>query len=230
MMKRHPSSLLSAVVAALLVACGGGASDTTTTPAGPYDANAALHNLLVTGGSWAMSGSNNGTNYTVTIAFAPAASGPYPIGAIASSQALETITIVSNGTTSVGTQTIYFDTTSGAFIGLQSSGLCSTATSNGAPLPTSAVVGAAGALFTENDLDGCTSSSNVVSTSSNVWTVVADTGIALLCWNVTSTALTSAGTTGTESTCIEVAPAGTLGADARFALTTGSVNISTRNF
>lgn len=229
-MKRHPSSLLSAAAAALLVACGGGSNDATTTPTGTYNVNAALHNLLVTGGSWPMSGSNNGTNYTVTIAVAPAASGPYPIGAIASSQALETITIVSNGTTSVGTQTIYFNATSSAFIGLQASGLCSTATSNGAALPTNAAVGAAGALFTQNDLDGCTSNSNVVSTSSNVWTVVADTGISLLCWNVTATALTSAGTTGTESTCIQVAPDGTLGTKARFSLMTSSVSISARNF
>jgi hypothetical protein len=230
MMKRHSSSLVSAVAVALLVACGGGGNDTTTTPTGTYNANAALHNLLVTGGSWAMSGNNNGTSYTVTVAVAPAASGPYPIGAIASSQALETITIVSNGTTSVGTQTIYFNVTSGAFIGLQAAGLCSTATSNGAALPTNAAIGAAGALFTENDLDGCTSSSNVVSTSSNVWTVVADTGIALLCWNVTSTALTPAGTTGTESTCIQVAADGTLGTKARFSLTAGTVSISARNF
>jgi hypothetical protein len=230
-MKRHPSSLLSTAAAALLVACGGGADNTTPTPTGTYNASAALHNLLVTGGSWTMSGSDNGTNYTVTIAFAPAASGPYPIGNIASSQAVETTTVASGGSSSSGAQTIYFNATTAAFIGLQASGLCSTATSNGAPLPSSAAIGAAGALFTENDLDGCTTSSNVVSTSSNVWTVVADTGIALFCWNVTETALTAAGSNGTESTCIQVANDGTLGTKARFSLTSGTtVNISARNF
>jgi hypothetical protein len=228
-MTRFRMGWVTAAAAALLAACGGG-GDTAATPVGPYMINAALQHLLLTGGSWPMSGSDNGTTVTVTIAFAPAASGPYPVDGTASSQAVETITIASSGTSSSGTQTIYFNATADAFIGLQSSGLCSTATSNTA-LPASAVVGAAGPIFTENDLDGCASNSNVVSTSSNTWTVVADTGIALLCWNVAETALTPAGASGTESTCIEVAPDGTLGANARFSLTSGTtVNISARNF
>jgi hypothetical protein len=219
---------MAAAAAALLAACGGG-GDAAGAPVGPYMVNAALQKLLATGGSWPMSGTNNGTSFTVTIAFAPTTNGPYPVDGTASSRAVETITIASNGTSSSGTQTIYFNPTTDAFIGLLASGLCSTATSNTA-LPASAVVGAAGPIFTENDLDGCATNSNVVSTSSNTWTVVADTGVPLLCWNVTQTALTSGGTSGTESTCVEVAPNGTLGTRARFSLTSGTTTISARNF
>ena len=217
---------LSAVTAALLSACGGGG--TSTTSAGPYAVNAALGHLLVTGGSWTMSGTANGQSFTLTLAFAPGPAGPFPVNGVMSAQSLQTLTVASAGQSSSGTETIYFDAATHAIVGLQADGACSVATANTA-LPATAAAGASGALFTESDLDGCTNTSLVLGSGANTWSVESDTGIALLCWNLA--AKDAAGTpNGTESICIEVAADGTLGSKARFSFTAGAVTISARNF
>lgn len=225
---RKPSSwLLSAATAIVLSACGGGGSDTPAAPT-TYAVNAALGHLLVTGGSWPMTGTANGQSFTLTIAFAPAAAGPFPVNGAMSAQSLQTITLVSGGSSSGGTQTVYFDATTHAFFGLQADGTCSVATANTA-LPATAAVGASGAIFSESDLDGCAGTSTVLGTTANTWSLVSDTGVALLCWD--SDAKDSAGTpNGTESICFETAADGTLGSKARFALNASGLAITARNF
>ncbi len=225
-MNKRSSWLWSAATAALLSACGGGGD--TTTSAGPYAVNAALGHLLVTGGSWAMNGTANGQAFTLTMAFAPAGAGPFPVNGVMSAQSLETLTVVSAGQSNSDTETIYFDAASHAIVGLQAVGTCSTATAN-TPLPATAVVGASGAFFTEADLDGCAGNSLVLGSGANTWSVVSDTGIALLCWNLATQDATGT-PNGTESICIEVHADGTLGSRARFSFIAGAVTITARNF
>ena len=225
---RKPSYWLWSATTALLVsACGGGGGDAAQS-AGPFAVNAALGHLLVTGGSWTMNGTANGQGFTLTLAFAPVAAGPFPVTGAMSAQSLQTLTLVSAGQSNSGTDTIYFDAATHAIVGLQADGACSVATANTA-LPVTAAAGASGAIFTESDLDGCTNSSLVLGSATNSWSVASDTGIALLCWNLAAT--DAAGTpNGTESICIEVAADGTLGRKARFAFAAGAVTISARNF
>jgi hypothetical protein len=227
-MRKRPSWIVSAATALLLAACGGGGSDQAQS-AGPYAVSAALDHLLVTGGSWTMSGSANGQSFTLTMAFAPGPAGLFPVNGAFTAQSLQTITVVMAGQSNSGTQTIYFDAGTRTFIGLQADGTCALATANTA-LPATAAVGVSGPIFSQSDLDGCTSSSAAVGTTTNTWSVVSDTGIALLCWDLTAKDL-SGTVNGTESMCIQTAADGTLGAKARLSITApGLITISARNF
>lgn len=225
-MRRLSSWLLSATTALVMSACGGGGD--TAPSAGPYAVDAALGHLLVTGGSWTMNGTANGQGYTLTLAFAPVAAGPFPVTGAMSAQSLQTLTVVSAGQSSSATETIYFDAATHAILGLQADGTCSVATANTA-LSATAMAGASGAIFSESDLDGCTSSSLVIGSAANSWSVAADTGVTLLCWNLAAS--DAAGMpNGAESICLEVAADGTLGKRARFSFNAGVVTISARNF
>lgn len=227
-MRKRPSWILSAATATLLVACGGGGGDQAQST-GPYAVNAALGHLLVTGGSWTMTGSASGQSFTLTMAFAPGPAGLFPVNGAFTAQSLQTITVAAAGQSNSATQTIYFDAGTRTFIGFQADGTCSVATANTA-LPASAAVGVSGPIFSESDLDGCTSSSVAVGSTTSTWSVVSDTGIAMLCWDLTSKDL-SATVNGTESMCIETAADGTLGAKARISVTApGIITINARNF
>lgn len=225
-MRKRSSWLLSAAAAAMLSACGGGGGDAA--PASTYAVNAALGHLLVSGGSWTMNGTASGQTFTLTVAFAPAPAGPFPVNGAMSAQSLQTITLVSGGTSSTGTETIYFDASTHAFFGLQADGACSVVTANTA-LPATAAIGASGAIFSESDLDGCTGSSAVLGSTANTWSLVSDTGAVLLCWDLA--AKDAAGTAnGSESLCVEIAADGTLGSKARFAVSAAGLTVSARNF
>jgi hypothetical protein len=207
-------------------ACGGGGGDAQS---GPYAVNAALGHLLVTGGSWTMSGSTSGQPFTLTMAFARVPDGIFPVNGVFAAQSLQTITVTAAGQSQSGTQTIYFDAGLRVFFGFQADGACSVATAN-TVLPATAAVGATGPIFTDSDLDGCAGSSVAVGSTTSTWSVVSDTGIALLCWDLTSKDL-SGTVNGTESMCIETAADGTLGGKARFSITApGVITINARNF
>ena len=175
-----------------------------------------------------MSGSAGGQSFTVTLAFAPAPAGPFPVNGAMSAQSLQTLTFVSAGASNSAVETIYFDASSHIFFGLQADGLCSVASAN-TSLPTSAALGASGPIFSESDLDGCLGTSLAVGSTANTWSLVSDSGVALLCWDLT--AKDPSGTpNGAESFCVEIAADGTLGAKARFSLTALGVTITARNF
>ena len=78
-MSKRSSGLLSLAATLLVAACGGGGD---AQPAGPYAVNAALGHLLGSGGSWTMSGSASGQPFTLTMAFAPAPAGLFPVNGV----------------------------------------------------------------------------------------------------------------------------------------------------
>jgi hypothetical protein len=224
-MSKRSNGLLSIAAALLVTACGGGGD---SQPAGPYAVNAALNHLLVTGGSWTMSGSASGQPFTLTMAFAPGPAGLFPVNGVFAAQSVQTITAVAAGQSSSGTQTIYFDAGTHAFLGFQADGTCSVATANTA-LPATAAADASGPIFTETDLDGCASTSLAAGTTTSTWSVASDSGVTLMCWDLVSKDL--GGTVnGMESMCIQIAADGTLGGKARFSLTASGVTINARNF
>ncbi|MGZ5204271.1 MAG: hypothetical protein ACXWCI_05110 [Caldimonas sp.] len=228
MTHRTPWFLL-ALAALLMTACGGGGGDDLSP--GPYAANTALHRLLVTGGTWNnLAGNANGQPFTATIAFAPGPSGLFPATGTFSAQTIQTVTITAAGASNSVSETIYYVplAQTDAFIGLQVDGLCSVATSNTA-VPTAASIGASGPIFAESDLDGCANASIALGTTANTWSLEADKGIALMCWNLAAHDLGGAAS-GSESICIEVAADGTLGTHARFSLTAAGLTIIARNF
>jgi hypothetical protein len=97
-------------------------------------------------------------------------------------------------------------------------------------LPSGVPIGAAGAMFSDSDYDGCGRGATVVANTRSDWSLETSAGIVMLCWKMTALGL--AGTAlATESTCIEIAQDGTLGGKARLVVTaTGVTLIDARNF
>lgn len=221
------SWLLAATAALLLAACGGGGDAPPAAVA--YAVNAAQRHLLTDGGSWTMNGTGpNGHAFTVTMTFAPLTAGPFALNGSTAARSLESFTVQAAGQSDSEAQTIYFDPLNLAFIGADSNGSCSVATSSAA-LPTSAAVGGGGTFYSGRDLDGCTGASSTVGTTTAAWSLEADTGVVLLCWNLV--AKDPAGTPdGTQSNCVEIAADGSLGTRARFAVSALGISIAARNF
>lgn len=225
--KSRRAALLAITAALLLAACGGG--DDPPAPATTYAVNAAQRHLLADGGSWTMNGvAPNGVAFTVTMSLAPAAVGSFPVNGATAARSVETFTIEAAGQSDSAAQTIYFDATSLAFVGAESGGVCTIATTNTA-LPASAAAGAGGAFFAGSDLDGCTSSSAVVGSTAMAWSLEDNAGVVLLCWN---SAFKSAvpDFDSTQTNCVEIDADGKVGTKARFALSALGVTITARNF
>lgn len=216
--------LLAAIAASTLAACGGG-GDSGLDPTRTYAVKAALGNLFTSSSSWALSGTANGQRFTLTMAFAPLASGPFPVNGVVSARSQETLTTQAGTQSSTTSLTVYFDPATLVFVGVEADGTCSVATSNGV-LPDSAKVGASGLLFAEADLAGCTSGSAALGTSTNNWSLEADSGVALLCWNTVDTSAPPS----TLSQCVQIAENGALGTKARWTATIAGTTISARNF
>ncbi|MEO8524625.1 MAG: hypothetical protein ABI460_07900 [Caldimonas sp.] len=227
-MRVGPSLASSAATVLLLAACGGGGGDSAAPVAASYAVAASFAHLLAAGGSWTMSGTANGQSFTLVNAFAPAAAGTFPLTGVAASELTETLTVTVGNQITVASETIYFDRTSGAIFGAQSDGSCSGANSN-TPLPTTAALGASGPIYASSDYVDCTTSSGVVGTTANTWSLVADSGVVLLCWNLTSKD-PSGTVNGSESSCFEIAADGTPGGKATFSASALGATLQARNF
>ncbi len=228
-MKRRIPWIVPALAWLLLAAaCGGGGDGGSGPSQGPYAANEGFRRLLVFGGSWNLHGNAAGQPFTMTLAFAPAPIAPFPVDGTLASRSVQTLSLTSGGLTSTSTETIYYAAQTNAIVGLDIDGACSVATANTA-VPATASIGDSGPIFTESDLDGCLATSTSLGTTTNTWSLEVDSGVPLLCWNLA--AKDPAGTsTGTASTCLEIAVNGTLGNRARFVVASAGLVVSARNF
>jgi hypothetical protein len=221
------SGLLAITAGLLLAACGGGNDPPANTT--EYAVNAAQRHLLVDGGSWTMNGvAPNGVPFTVTLRLAPAAAGSFPVNGTTAARSVETFTIDASGQSDSVAQTIYFDPANLDFVGAESGGVCTIATTITA-LPASAAAGASGAFFAGSDLDGCSSSSNVVGSTAMAWSLEDNAGAVMLCWNSAFKSATPV-LDSTQVNCVEIDADGKLGTKARFALSALGVTITARNF
>jgi hypothetical protein len=218
------------LTAALLAACGGN-GDPTSVAAEQYAVNSAERNLLISGGSWILNGTGpTGQTFSITMELRPMPDAAFPIGGAVSSLIRENLSLVQAGvTTDMGGATLYFDRGSLAIVGVDNGdGSCAVATANAAP-PSTAVVGTSGPLLTRSELNLCASTAGVVGTTTTNWSIESDTGIALLCWNSTARDAT-ASIIETDSSCIQIAPDGSLGTKARLTVTALGVTLAARNF
>lgn len=227
-MRVRPSGVWSAATSLFLAACGGGGGDGGTQVAASYAVGTSFTHLLAAGGSWTMTGTANGQPFTLVNAFSPAPAGSFPLTGVAASELTETLTVTVANQTSSASETIYFDRTSGAILGSQADGSCSGASSN-TPLPATAVPGASGPINSSSDYVGCSPASGVAGTSTNTWALVTDSGVVLMCWNLTAKDLTGT-VNGSESSCFEIAPDGTFGGKATFSASAPGVTVQARNF
>ena len=225
---RHRLCCVSA--AALLAACGGGGSDPPPPPT-TYALKTAMMHMLTDTGAWTLTGvGSDAAHYTVNMSIAPLPAAAFPVSGPITARSQHTLAVQREGVaTGSTTQTIHFDGSSLAFVGwVYDDASCSVATSNTA-LPTSAVLGASGAMFSQSDFDTCSSSATAMGTSTNRWSIEADGGVVLLCWNVVAQDL--GGTTnGTLSQCVELAADGSLRSKARFAISAAGFSVTTRNY
>jgi hypothetical protein len=228
---------LPIAMALLLGACGGGGDGGTSgdggnsaAPATSYAVNAAQRHLLTDGGSWTMSGTApGGVAFTVAMNYAPAAPAPFPVSGVMAARSIQAFTIQAAGQSDSVALTIYFDPAADlAIAGAESGGACTVATSNTAP-PASAKIGDSGAFFSGSDRDGCMGNSTIVGSTTIGWSLEADTGVALLCWNMAFKG-TSPIDDGTQSNCVEIDSDGKLGAKARFSASALGVSFAARNF
>lgn len=220
---------VSATTAMLLAACGGGDDGS----GGPQDyaIRTAMGHWLNDTGTWIVSGKGpGGQSYSVNILISPMAPGAVPIVGGTAARSLQTFTATIDGATVEGALTYYFDPASLSFIASDNgTGGCSVTTANTA-VPSSARVGASGAVFTDSNYDGCTAGAAVVATTTSTWSLETTAGIVLVC--LKQTALDLAGVAlAAQSTCIEIAPDGSLGSKARLVVSAaGATLIDARNF
>lgn len=222
--------VLPAAAALLMAACGGGGGDDAGNDT-DYAVKTAMGHWLTDTGSWVVSGKGpGGRGYTVNIATTPMAPGTVPIVGGTAARSLQTFTATIDGDTIGGGPTYYFDSASLSFVASDNgTGSCSVATANTA-LPSSARVGASGALFTTSDYNGCSAGAAAIATTMSSWSLESVAGFAMLCWKLKGLDLSGA-EIATESACIEIAPDGTLGRKARLVVSASGVTlIDARNF
>lgn len=221
---------LSAAAAMLLAGCGGGGDDGSGSPQ-DYAVRAAMGQWLTEAHSWVVTGiGSSGKSYTVNIAFAPMAPAPIPIVGGVAARSQQTFAATIDGATFEGALTYYFDAATLTFAASDNgTGGCSVATATTA-LPASARVGATGPVSTDSNYDGCTSGAAVVSTATNTWSLESTTEVVLLCLKQAVLDLAGA-SIATQSTCVEIAPDGSLGSKARLVVSAvGLTLIDARNF
>ena len=230
-MKNYSTVVLAAATALVLAACGGGGGDGGTPANTLYAVNAAQRHLLVEGGTWTMTGTApSGGAVSVTVALSPLAAALPISGNTAYPRTRQLFTVQGSGVApAVIGQNLFFDSASLAIVqATYDDGTCSVPTANTA-MPASATLGASGASYVLNDLDGCTSNAPSTGTTITTWALENDAGVALLCWN--SAARDTAGAVlASLSSCFEVAPDGALGAKARLTSTALGLSFTVRNY
>jgi hypothetical protein len=230
-------------VALLLAACGGGGGGGGGSGGGggggggggnaalatSYAVSVAQRHLLTDGGTWPMKGTGpDGSAFTLTMNYAPAAPAPFPVTGATAARSIQTLTLEAGGQSDSAATTFYFDTTNLAIAGVEGGGACNVATSNTA-LPASAKIGDSGAFYGGSDFGGCTGASPVVGSTAIGWSLEDDTGVALLCWNTAAQSV-YAGLDAMQSNCVEIDADGKLGTKARFAISALGLTITARNF
>lgn len=219
-----------AIAAAVSAGCGGGGGDAGFT--GSFAVAAARRNVLDANASYTMSGiGSDNADYTLQVTTATAGADAYPLTGQVGVRSVDTSTLFRNGTSLGTTQTtMYLDAASYALIGARSSdGDCATVTANGV-LPAGAGIGTAGVLFDATLYDGCAPGAPVAGSVLADWSIEALDGIAFFC--ATAQQRDAAGNViGTESDCIEIDAAGTLGGRARFTVVVpNGLSLVARNY
>jgi len=225
--------------AMLLAGCGGGGGDSgVIPPTTDFNARAAWQNLLLTGGTWVVSGTgSNGAAYEATLAIAAVAGADAVFPPSGNSYARTTITstLKQNGV-SLGTGVNEYFRDAGLLVQAirgtppGSAPSCAQATASALP-PTAAKVNASGALMTLNDLTSCAAGALANGTETATWSIEFERAFVFLCLNSTSRDTTNQ-VTSTENDCVQIVEDGTLGTRARVTINfpNPAFNLVARNF
>lgn len=227
MIMKHRAWLATAALT-LLGACGGGYDDTFNS----VDVAAAWRNTLGANADFTLTGvGSDGNNYTLALALFPATFAAYPLTGEVGARGVQTATLLRNAI-SLGTTTTtrFHDTAPGPLIGSSvAGGECATVTAH-AVLPNAAAIGSSGVLYDATRFSDCQPGAVVVGSILADWSLALEGGIVLFCvLTVQRDAL--AITVASESNCIAVDPAGTLGPYARVSTAVpGGLSLTVRNY
>ena len=226
--------------AMLLAGCGGGGGDSgVVPPTTDFNARAAWQNLLLTGGSWVVTGrGSNGSDYEATLTIAPVAGADvlFPPNATTYARTTITSTLKENGV-SLGTGVNEYFRDAGLLVrGIRgtppgSTSNCALATASVLP-PTAAKVNASGALMTLNDLTSCTLNAPANGTETATWSIEFERAFVFLCLNSVSRDATNQ-IASTENDCVQIVEDGTLGTRSRITISfpgSPGFNLVARNF
>lgn len=232
--------LLAALATSVLAACGGGGGDaggSAPPPPGPTSINAALawRNYLTVPHAWTVGGvGNDNKSYVVILTMTPGAPQAFPLNGTTYATTTSNVATRIGGIDIPATSNVsYFDGTTFVLAGTVNSipqrpSTCSEATASTLP-PSSAAIGATGALQTFNDRESCLPSSPSEGNSSTTWSVESENNITFFCLNTTMRNLAGQ-VDSTESTCMQSAADGTLGTKARISVTqAGGFSLVARN-
>ena len=219
---------LASTAVLILPACGDGGSGADDSK---YAVSAAMGHWLSDARSWALQGTvPGGGSYKLNLAIAPLAPADVPIVGGTGTRSQQTYSVDVDGATIDGSLIYYFEASTLSFIATDNgTGSCDVTRSNTA-LPIDALAGASGAISTDVVYGDCTSGVTVVSSAKNDWSLQTTSGMVMLCWK--ATVLDLAGIElAKQTTCIEVAPDGTLGSKASLVVTASGVPLlDARNF
>ena len=224
---------LAALAAATLVVagCGGGGGDAGIPGTAQYAVQSAYRNLLNATATWSVSGTgSDAAAYRIDLGLRPAAAAVFAVTGATGSVSEQFQRLVRNGAVlAEGTTRVYFNAGTLALLGSDDGdGTCGVATGNTA-LPTTATIGASGALTSDNELAACSAGAAVTGSSTTTWSLEAESGFALLCLNVALRNAAGA-SDGTGAQCIEIAGDGSLGARVRMRLDFSGFSLTARNY
>ncbi len=217
---------LASTAVLILPACGDGGSGADDSK---YAVSAAMGHWLSDARSWALQGTvPGGGSYKLNLAIAPLAPADVPIVGGTGTRSQQTYSVDVDGATIDRSLITISKPRPCPSLQRTWQGSCDVTRSNTA-LPIDALAGASGAI-SDVVYGDCTSGVTVVSSAKNDWSLQTTSGMVMLCWK--ATVLDLAGIElAKQTTCIEVAPDGTLGSKASLVVTASGVPLlDARNF
>lgn len=221
MIARWRLRLAGGATALLLAACGGGGDDGPPPPTNDFDAQAAWDNFLagVPGGPWTVSGrGSDGQDYSLRLGVVPVGGSSFPITGTPANRADVGSVLRRNGLViGTGTSELYYDNDLQLYgardtfdvVGQPPApSTCDEATDWDTP-PIAAKIGASGLLATNQVLDGCTTTSGVLGSSTVRWSLEWIWGVSLFCIGFDEQS--NGGLRTVEKHCFETDAAGNLG-------------------
>lgn len=220
-----------ATATVIVAGCGGGGGDAGIPGTTQYAVQTAWRNLLNATATWSLTGTgSDAATYRIDLGLRRAAAAVFAVTGATGAVSEQFQRLVRNGSVlGEGTTRVFFNADTLALLGSDDGdGTCSVATSNTA-LPTTATIGASGALTSDNDLAGCSAGAAVLGSTTTTWSLEAESGFALLCQNAVLRNAAGA-TDGTGAQCIEIAADGSLGMRMRMRFDFSGLSLTARNY
>lgn len=216
--------LLTAGLASL-AGCGGGGGGGDTSTVVSYNVQAAFKNLSAAPRSYSLAGTaTNGAALTLTWTITPIGASVFPL-TNSVSQRVDSSIVIRSATTELvnGSQQSHFTAAQEGLGSVRADGSCSQ--SDNLPMPTAALLNAVGKLGDSTVYATCSTRAPVINRIAGDWLLQAFGPKVFLCVNTQLLNAAGTSTVSRETDCIEIAPDGTVGSQARLTLDVGGTTL-----